>query len=197
MARRKVTTDEFPLPGESKLPGMEGLGELDQDPQPAATRTRTRRTTKAAPAKAAGNRGKIAARTSSGRIMTKAQMTAKVRAELYLWCSAGVAIWDDRDEECASVMFDAVNVPTPDGMVEQERLSAIVDKMVDMIARNDKTLEFLANTGLFGDAGVLLSLLVPIGKRVWKNHGPNGLGHRPAEIVEQERETLYPAYSAA
>lgn len=153
---------------------LPGLSDLDQDPQPAGSRRRGRppgsTTKKAAP--------KITARTSTGRVASKAQLKAQVATELYGIVSMFAALWDMRDPECAGVLTE--QVMTING--QQERLAAIVEQTVELLSGNDKVLAAMANAGMIGRASVLAGLLVPVGKTVWKAHGPGGHRHGAAGL---------------
>lgn len=141
-----------------------------------------------------GNRGRVAARSSNGRIMSKAAMQAKVSAELYTYLSVMAAGFELRDPECAGVLFDQVSIPTPNGMMQVERLQGIVDRLVAMISRHDGMLETMAKSGIVGELAMLLHLLFPIGRAVWAAHGPGGRGHSnehgTADYAQQ-----FPAYA--
>lgn len=174
MPRRK-TTAAAEL-GEAGLPGLDGL---DHDPEPAATRTRTRR----APAKAAGNRGKVPARTTGGRIMSKAQMTAKVREEIGMYLDLMAGGWEIRDPICAQA-------------ATADRIAVIADRLTSMIARSDSLLVMATKTGIIGDIVALLSAGLPIIKEVWRAHGPGGTGHASPEEVAAGYADQYPAHPA-
>lgn len=152
---------------------------LDLDPAPAAARTRAPR--KAAAVKATGTRGKIPARTPTGRVMSKAQMQAKVRDEVVMYLGLVHGGWDLRDPECASV-------------VDQDRLDVIADRVTSMIARSDSLLEMASKTGIIGDIVGLLNALFPVAKAIWRAHGPGGHGHGPIEEREHDYAAQYPAY---
>lgn len=170
------------------------LDKMDADPQPTTRRGpgRPRKTETADAPKSAGNRGKIAARTASGTIMSRAAMIAKVESELYTYFSLAVATWEIKDPECAGMMLEQVVLPTDSGPVRMERLAAIVNRLTAIIARNDRILAMLAKSGLIGEAAVLGSLLVPVGRQIWAAHGPTGDGH--ARGVDDVTAEQYPAY---
>lgn len=176
---------------DQELPGLE----LDADPEPRAPRRgRPRKTT--TPVKAAGTRGKIPARTSSGQIMSKNAMISKVQGEIYTWLSLFAAAWEIRDPECASVLYEPATVPGPNGPAQVERLAAITDRLVAMIARNDAVLETLAKSGIIGDAAVLGGLLLPVGRQLWRAHGPMGVGHaQEGQESADDVAAQYPAYA--
>lgn len=153
---------------DQELPGLDDAAALGQDPTPGA---RARKT----PAKRTA-RGSIGTRTPSGRIASKAQMIAQVHDELYGLASMLVGIIGIKDD-CVDVLTE----PVMTGGGEKERLEAIVAQTVKMIARNDKLLTVLASGGVIFEAGILGSLLVPVGKRIWEHHGPNGDHHRSEE----------------
>lgn len=167
-----VKLDGDPIPG---TPVKRGPGRPRKNPDaPPATR---------APR---GNQGKIAARTPTGQIMSEAEMIATVREEIYMWLSMGVGMWEAIDEECASVLLEPVRVPAARGMAEVERLEAITDRMVAIIARNKKTLAYLAKTGILKDIFMLGSLLMPVAKTVYKNHagGGHGKANQDADLAQ-------------
>ncbi len=169
---RKATTAVLE---DQEIPGLE---RLDQDPQPRATRGPGR------PRKAttAGARGRIAARTPAGRVMSKAAMQSKVREEIEMYLSLTVAGWELRDPECAAEA-------TP------ERIAVIADRLVAMISRSDSLLQTAASSGIFGDIILFLNAILPIGKAVWKAHGPGGMGHDRQEVDPSELTARYPAYA--
>lgn len=142
-----------------------------------------------------GNRGRVPARTSSGRIMSKAAMQAKVGTELYSYLSLVAAGWELRDPECAGSLYDQVTIPGPNGPVTVERLQGIVDRLVAIISRNDKVLQTFAQSGILGELAVIGTLAFPIFKQMWSAHGPGGRGH--VNQVEQlgDLNARFPAYS--
>lgn len=89
------------------------------------------------------------------------------------------------------MMWDQVGAPG----AEMTRLEAIVDHIVAIIARNGAVLELMAKSGLMIEISMLAGLLAPIGKALWKAHGPNGLGHDPNQVGYDPAD--YPAFSAA
>lgn len=193
MPRRKATaTDELV---DQSLPGLEGL---PQDPAPRPARGRPRKNAAAPVEKpAAGNRGRIGTRTPTGRMMSKAAMQSKVAEEVYTYLSLAAAGWELRDPECAAVLYDQVIVPTAQGPRQQERLAAIADRLVAMISRNDGLLRKMAESGILGELAVMLHLAVPIGKAVWRAHGPGGQGHGDSENGQQPSYDQFPAYQPA
>jgi hypothetical protein len=165
---------------DQELPGLE---DMDPDPTPTAarpTRARTRRT----PAKAAGNRGRVAARTPSGRIMSQTAMRNKVREEIGMYLALMQGAWDLRDPICAQAA-------TP------ERLDTIADRITSMIARSDSLLEMATKSGIIGDIVALLSAAFPIAREVWRAHGPGGIGHQSVEEVQRDYALQYPPHAAA
>lgn len=158
--------------------------ELPLDPAPRATPVRKPRR-----APVAGNRGRIPVRGKTGTIMSKADMIAKVTAELYMGSAALMALWDIRDPDCAAVMYE------PAGSAGQERLAEIIDHIVSIIARKTAVLEFMAKSGLLVDVAMLAGLLAPVGKRLWQHHGPNGLGHADPAEVASDYASQFPTYS--
>lgn len=164
--------------------------ELDRDPEPdVAPRRGPGRPRKTAPATATGNAGNIAVRNEKGQILSKAQKIAKVREEGYFWLSMVAAGWEIRDPECAGVLTESVTIRGK----EVERLEAITDRLVGIVAKYDDLLDFLAKSGVIGEAAMLGTLLWPVGKRVLKHHGPTGIGHQTPEESYADR-AQYPAY---
>lgn len=161
----------LPTDDESALDGSADKG-FDADPVPRAARTRTARKPRARATTT--RRGSIGQRDTSGRIMSKAAQVAKVKEELYLWASLFIGGWELKDPECAAPWFAMTNV----GGVQRERLEAFVDRITTMIARNDKWLAVVANSGAIGDAAMLGGLAWPALKVVVKHHGPTGIGHQ-------------------
>lgn len=174
-----VTDQELPLDG------------LDADPTPRATRGRPRKTT----AKGVGSRGRIPARTAAGRVMSHSAMVAKVSEEVYMYLSLAAAGFELRDPECVASLYEPVTVPGGSGPIEVERLRAIADRLVAMIARNKGLLEMAAKSGILGEIAVMLSLVIPVARTIWQAHGPSGTGHRPAEEVVGDLNARYPAYA--
>ena len=182
---RKATT----VLEDQALPGMD----LDGDPTPGATRRgpgRPRKTALAPPVKAAGNRGRISTRSKSGRIVSKDAMIAKVREDVYTYASLLHAAWDFKDPECASVWKEPV-----ESLGGQERLAALVDRLVGILARNDGMLAAAYSSGIFGEVAVIASIVFPAVKQVWRAHGPGGQGHATDERAFDVGQ--YPAYSPA
>jgi hypothetical protein len=173
---------------------------LGQDPAPSVRRPRRARATKST---ATGNRGKIAARTASGKMMSKAAMVEKVSGEVYmylgLFASGFEAMEESRyGESCVSeVVWQDVVVPTPDGPVKTERLAGIAERLTAMIARNDKLLARAAQTSIIGDIAMMAHLAFPIARAVWAHHGPMGAGHRTADSEAQAGEyaAKYPVHA--
>lgn len=178
------------LLADQALPGLE------QDPQPAPEkrgpgRPRGSRTT-TAPKKAAGNRGRIAVRTTKGTIMSKAEKVAKVREDAMTYAELAVAGWELRDPQCAGVWYDRVML---NGR-EVERIEAFVDKVVTIIARNEKILDYAVTTSWFGEVAAVLHLVYPVGKAIWTAHGPNGAGHQDQDGGQVDHDR-YPAWQGA
>jgi hypothetical protein len=174
--------------------------ELGQDPPPR-TATASRRPIRSA-AKSTGNRGKIAARTASGKMMSKAAMVEKVSGEVYMYLSLIASAVETAEEarygeSCITeTVWSDVVVPTPDGPVKTERLAGIAERLTAMIARNDKLLARAAQTGMIGDIATIMHLVLPIGLSVWRHHGPMGTGHRPVEeSAADEYPSRFPAYT--
>lgn len=149
------------------VPELESLGDLPADPAPGKRRPGRPRKTAGA---TAGNKGRIPARNPNGSIMSKAAMVDNVKAQIFMVAAPLVAVWQFRDPDCSA----ALDEPMPDGT---DRLSAIVDSIVSIIARNDSVLSFMAKSGVMVDLGMLVTALMPVGKTVWKAHGPGGAGH--------------------
>lgn len=172
---------------DAELPGLE---DLKQDPPPAK-RGRPRKSTSSTrpPAKAAGNRGRVPARTPAGRIMSKAQIQAKVGEEVYMYLALATGAWEVVDPDCAGELYQPDRTGT-------ERLAVVADRLTRMICRNDKLAEMVANSGLLGEAIALMSALVPVARAWWAHHGPNGDGHRDGEAINGDDYTArYPAYA--
>lgn len=183
MARRAAAAVAEEL-DQDTIPSLEDLA---QDPAPAPVR-RERAPRKAAPRKAAGNRGKIPTRTSTGRIQSKAEVRQKVATEVETWLNLAVGSWQMVDEECAGLMYEQTRTG-------EERLQVVCDRVTSMLCRNDTVARYVAESGIIGDAVVLLTALLPVAKAVYANHGPNGYGHRSREEVKGEWATQYPAYT--
>lgn len=167
---------------------LDGLDNLPADP-PAKTATPARR----GPGRPKGSttKGRIPVRTSTGKIASRAEMIATVKGQIYVIVAPAAAMWEIRDPECAEVLHE----PTATG---EDRLEAIVDRIVAMIARNSGVLEFLAKSTLLADAGVLAMLLTPIIKKVWAHHGPMGVGHTTdPEALASDYARNFPAYAPA
>lgn len=184
MPRAKTTT---PAAGaelvDQVLPG------LDPDPAPKTPRPRSVRN----PTGRGPGRPRKTAGPAGG--MTHAQMVEKVSAELYMFAAIGVGGWELRDP-CARVMTEDVIVHTPGGPVRQERLAAIIERVVGMLARYPKALQLAAETGILGEALMTAGLIWPILTTVYRAHGPAGEGHGE---VERERDyaATYPAPALA
>lgn len=167
MARRAPRTPDTDTPADTDNPWL-----LPDDPAPADPPRRG----PGRPRKATGNAGQIAVRDqTTGQIMSEASQKAKVKRELYLWLSMVVGAAEIRDPECAGLFLQPVEIPGTKQPVE--RLEAIVDRLVEIIARHKPTLAFMAKSGPVGDVALLGSLLLPIGRQIWRAHGPNGTGH--------------------
>lgn len=161
---------------------------VPDDPRPRAARG-AGRPRKAAP-RGAGSRGQIPARTPAGRIMTNAQMEAKVRAEVGMWLEMGAGAWEMVDPECAS----SLAIPMRNGA---DRVDTIADQVTAMIGRNKSVLAFAAKSGIISNAVMLLGALVPVGKAVYRAHGPGGHGHHMDTGVSGDFDSQYPAYTGA
>jgi hypothetical protein len=184
MPRKKAVTaadpDAAALAGDRPLPG---LADLKADPVP-----------RKAAAKATGRpvgrpRTRTGPRTVAGRAMTQAEKVNKIRADLTslgVLAASGIELRDP----CAGVMFDVV-----DDKSGETRLEAIVERAVNILARNPKVLDRVADMGLLVELGGLASLVIPIGRTVWHFHGPGGMGHD--EEPRERDASLYPARAAA
>ena len=142
--------------------------------------------------KAAAKPVKILRDSGTGRAMSKAQAKEKVATELYGFASLMVGMWEMRDPECAAPWTEEVNLPGG----RQERLAAVVGKVVDIFARNDAVLNAMATTGMIGEIGMLASLIWPAVKTAWSHHGPGGMGHQEQLGVE-DYARQYPAPALA
>lgn len=172
---------------------LEGLDNLDKDPQPAAPKRGPGRPRKATSGAAPARRRSAPARTSSGRIMSKDQMKAKVSAELYGLAALMAGGWAMRDP-CAETLFETSNI----GGVDQERLTVIVERTVALIARNDAALEFCAKSGALGETLALATALWPVAKAIYQAHGPGGHGHRLDEgMLHADYANAYPPFVGA
>lgn len=144
-------------------------------------------------AKTAAKTAPMIRSASTGRAMSKAQAKAKVATELYGFASLLVGMWEMRDPECAAPWSEEVTLPAG----RQDRLSAVVERVVEIFARNDAVLNAMATTGLIGEIGMLASLLWPAVKTVWQHHGPGGAGHQSAEVGAEDYAQRYPAPALA
>lgn len=164
---------------DESLPGLDGL---QADPKPGEKPRRGRpRGSKSAP--------KIIGRSSTGKVMSRAQMVSQVATELYAFASAMVGLWSFRDPECAESFTDTVM--TSSG--ERERLEAICEQFANIIGRNDHLLATMAKGGIIVDVGVMMSLLSGPIKTIIKAHGPGGYGH---ELAEGQPDHDYSKYEA-
>lgn len=174
---RPRKTASTPIDAEDQnLPGMHDE-DFPQDPQPAKRGPGRPRKSATPGAPKVTTRRPTTRAARAGRVMTRAQMVDKVSAEMYAFSSMLLVAWEIRDPECASVMYDQVTIPTPNGMVADQRLNALIARTVAIIARDEKRLELLAKSGMVGELIGLGALLVPIGKQVWRHHGPGAAGH--------------------
>lgn len=166
--------------------------DVPADPAPAQRRPgRQRKETSTTQ----GNRGKVAARTPSGRIMSKAAMQSKVAAELYTYLSLFIAAGELRDPECFGMFGDVVTIPSADGPVQVERLQGVVDRMVAIISRNDTVLATMAQSGIIGELAVIGSLLFPVARQFYRAHGPGNRGHVNEQEAADGYADQYPAYA--
>jgi hypothetical protein len=123
--------------------------------------------------------------------MTKAQLKRNVAIEMYGFAQMFAGILGMKDPDCIEPLFEKVE--TPDGT--QERLAAIVDRTVNLLARSDKVLSGLATTGIIGEIAMLGGLLLPVAKQVWQAHGPGGHGHKTGENVDDLAKYPAPAFA--
>lgn len=189
MARPRATT----LEPEFKDVALEGLENLPQDPKPAGTRRPPGRPRGSKTTTAPAKKGGVAFRAPTGKAMSKDQVKHKVATELYGFASMFVGLLGMKDPDCAGLLTEPVN--TPNG--EQERLEAIVERTVNLLARSDKVLSGLATTGIIGEIAMLGSLLLPVARQVWQAHGPNGHGHGEKEENLDDLKARYPAPTIA
>lgn len=168
------------------LPGLDGL---NADPQPVTKRPPGR--PRGSGTKAAAS-SRIAHRAPSGKVLSKAQVMAQVSEEAHAILTMLIGAWGIKDEECAGVWFEGVQ--TASGV--QERLAAVVDRVVALIARSDRLLALAAKGGLFAEIASMGALLMPVFKQVWSAHGPGGHGHAAPEQIAQDY-ARYPAPSLA
>lgn len=164
------------VPDEDALPAHA----LDEDAPPKGARTRTARVSKVT-GRPVGRPRKAAPRTTSGRIMSKAQMVDQVRDEFELYLTLGIAPWAMRDEVC--------------GRAALEQAPAIADALASIAARNDKVLGKLVATGILADLAKLGAAALPVIQIAWAHHGPNGTGHKPAEELEADYAQRFPTYA--
>jgi hypothetical protein len=159
---------------------------LERDPEPEVAPRRG----PGRPRKVAGNAGLIPARDESGKIMSEAQMIAKVRDELHLWLSMAVGAWEFRDPDCAGLFLEKVEIRGR----KVERLEAICDRLVSIIARNKTLLATMTKTGVIGEAAALGTLIWPVAKAMMAAHGPNGHQHRADPEQGETDDLSYPAW---
>lgn len=184
MPRARTVAEDASAIRDEVIPGLE------QDPAPVRRGPGRPPGTKNTPKPA---NPKIKMRNSSGQVMSKAQLKAKVATEIYGFASMFVGLLGMKDA-CADVFLEEARMP--DGST-QERLAAIVGKTVDILARNDNVLSAMATTGLIGELSMLGALLAPVVKQVWAAHGPGGHGHREELGDVGEYAHRYPAPSLA
>ncbi len=146
--------------------------DLPTDPEPAAAKTR--RPTGRPP----GRPRKIAARTPSGRIQSKASLMAQVQTEAEMYLTLFVGAWGMRDPECAEVA--------------NQQIPEIAARVVKILSRNETLLAKVADSGILGDVAMLISALMPVGRQVWRAHGPGGHGHAPVEVDHDALAARYP-----
>lgn len=176
---RKRTTPVDPdaaALGADDIP-LSGMGGLKADPAP---RKSTGRKPTGRPA--GRPRTRTGPRTADGRVMSKAAMVDKVTADLY--GAAALLPLAVRDP-CVNVLFDPVDD------AGTERVAAIIDRSVAMMARNTKVLETVAKVGLLADVITMIGLIAPIGVAVWAAHGPGGHGHQDVPVGHDA--ATYPA----
>lgn len=178
MVRRTATN---PTPIDPDAAALSGMDTMPADPAPA----------KRGPGRPKGTGSISGPRKPNGTIMSKADMTAAVRGQIMMLVLPVAAAWELRDEECASVLTEEV---TPRG---DSRIEAIIDQIMVMIGRHAGVLEFMAKNTLLVDMGMMATLLLPIVKKVWKHHGPNGAGHGAQEQERADEFNRYAPYSPA
>lgn len=169
---------------DTELPGMPA-GALASDPEPKPTKRspgRPRGTSKPKPPAAPSQ-------------MTKSDKMELLYTEAYAIASLVVGAWEIKDPECAGVFSDKVENPLT--KERKERLEAIVMSSVRMVARHDGLLDVLAKGGVLAEIAILGSYLIPVGKQLWKAHGPNGHGHAPAQEIQDDYARQYPAPALA
>jgi hypothetical protein len=155
---------------DQELPGLE---RLEQDPPPRRRPGRPRKSV------AAGNAGRIPARTPSGKIASKASMQADVRAQLTVYLASGAALWSLRDPICAAE-------------ATEERIETVADGLTAMLSRSPAALEFAAKSGILGDIAKILHAALPVVRAVWRHHGPGGTGHGTEDQIDHGS---YPPYA--
>lgn len=184
-ARRAAGIEEFALPG-SEL-DTEGAPQTPAKATPARARSRARAT-----GTTGTGRGKIGVRTPTGQIMSEAQMRDKVRTDVYAYLVMAAGGWSMVDP-CGDLLFETVTKPPQ--YAGMERVSAIAEKITDILARNKAVLAFVAKYGIIGDLAALGMLIAPLAKAVYAAHGPGGYGHGDQAVrAEAEDATRYPAY---
>lgn len=161
---------------------LDGLGDLDRDPEPAAAVPARRgpgRPRKTTGAKATTR--KAPARGSGGRIVSKAALVKQATEEIELFLGLLAGVWSFRDPECADVGMAAV----PD----------VAKRVAAMVSRSDYLLGLVSSGGLLVEALGLATALKPVVTAVWRAHGPNGDGHGEREVTWSNDD--FPAYSSA
>lgn len=157
---------------------------VPDDPRPRAARSVGR------PRKAAGTRGRIAARTPTGRIASERDMIAKVRAEVGMWLEVGAGAWEMADPDCAASLSE----PMRNG---EDRLDMIADQVTAMLGRHKGVLAFAANTGILSNAIMLIVALKEPAKAVYRAHGPGGHRHHTDTGVSGDITEQYPPWNGA
>lgn len=174
-------------------PGLPGEPDLDQDITPPSRVGRPRKTatSSAAPPKRRPGRppgsGSIAARDAGGKIMSVQQMKDEVAGELGMLLTLGVAGLELRDPDMASAFLEPVSLGR---LGEVDPIEGFVDRVVNLLARNQKALAYAAKGGIITDIGVAAYIALTVARRC---------GQVSSYRREQERGGLsddqFPAYA--
>ncbi len=152
---------------------------LDADPVP-------RRRAASSTGRAAGRpRTKPGARDAGGRVLSHAAQVDKVRADLtevLVLGASGIALKDS----CAERLFE--EVPRYGHL---SRLEAIIERAVNIVARNPKVLSAAASGGVLVEVAALVGLVAPVLMTVWQHHGPGGVGHDDEQAAHDAN--IYPS----
>lgn len=172
MPRRKATAIQDDGIENVSLPGM------PQDPPPKRGPGRPRKA-------AAPPRDK-----ATGRITSVAAMKQSAIAQLHAMASMALGVLSMKDD-CAGMMFEEVDLP---GIGRKERLEALIERVVEILAKSPKALELVANSGILADGAIFGIILMPVIKQVWSAHGPGGHRHGYSEEMNPEEVSArYPA----